>query len=831
MQSDFRTARLELITRHALALGGVVGAEIYLPDPEGGDLRLAARSLVEPASPRGEADLPSLLSPGPPEVQLAAVLDAPGPHPGVLSEASWVLPAAKAAWAEALGAAHTVASRIELPDSDRGIMVFALDRPPGPAQCVIMADYLQEASRVAESLLGGGRRRTSHRLEAVLDIGHAAILEDDLPTTLQNVVRHLREMLQADLAMIMLLDESGEALNLAAASMSEAAKASEISARIRPLRPIGSGSGATGWVVRNLRPALIADIREDPRAEHRGPRGPESAVIVPLIARGKTLGVLRVTKLAPSAYGTTELRLVETLARQIAVAVENARLYDQLREQNNQLAQLARLVESSRDAIFLVDPDRYIRHCNPATAQLFGYSKEDLIGKPVFVIVPEQDREGLAEAIHDELEQSGEWHGEITQRRKDGSEFPSEARVNAVFDDGGERIGSVAIVRDLTRRKMLETQLVQSEKLHSLGVMASGVAHQMNNTLAGVLGQAELLLRATTDSDARRYLQSIIQATEDGAASVRRLSDFARASPSEVYTPVDLVTVANDALTATAPRWRDQAQRDGHIIATSVSAEGPAWVMGSAAELREVLTNVVLNAVDALPSGGSITIQISQAQRDVCLRVTDDGIGMDEEVKQRIFDPFFTTKPFGSGTGLGLALAHGTVQRHGGSITARSEPGVGTTFEIHLPCAKGAGAQEVEQEPVPHALAFRVLVVEDEPILCEQLRAILSLDGHYVRVCDGGQAALAALDREEFDVVITDLGMPGVDGWEVAAAAKARRPTVQVGLVTGWAGELAGGEDLQARGVDFVVSKPYRLQTIRDAVARACGASATPKAS
>lgn len=821
MQPDLRTVRLDLITRHALALGGVVGAEIYLPDPDGGDLRLAVRSLAEPAEPGEEVDLPGLVAPGPPEANLAALLGAPGLHTEVLAEAGWVLPAAKDAWAGALGATHIVAGGIGLPGSVHSIMVFALDHPPGPALCVIMADYLREASRLAESSLSVGRRRTSGQLEAVLDIGNAAILEGDLQTTIHNVVRRLREILQADLVMISLLDDSNEALIPAAVSLSEAAEASDLPTRIRRARP--TASGLTGWVARNLRSALVADIREDPRAEHRGPRGPESAVIAPLTARGKTIGVLRVAKLASSAFSATDLLMVETLARHTAVAVSNARLYDQLREQNKQLALLARLVESSRDAIFLVDPDRYIRHCNPATAQLFGYPKDELVGKPVFVIMSERNPEGLAESIQRDLETSGEWHGEVTQRRKDGSEFLSDLHVNVVFDDEGKRVGSVSIVRDLTRRQLLETQMLQSEKLRSLGVMASGVAHQMNNTLASVLGQSELLLRATTDADARRHLQFIIQATEDGAASVRRLSDFARASPSEVYAPVDLVAVANDAFTATAPRWRDQAQRDGHIIATSVSAAGPAWVMGSAAELREVLTNLVLNAVDALPSGGSITIQISQADGDARLQVTDDGIGMTEETRQRAFDPFFTTKPFGSGTGLGLALAHGTIQRHGGSITARSEPGVGTTFEIHLPCAQTTGTPEVEPEPVPRPRAFRVLVVEDEPILGEQLRAILSLDGHHVRVCDSGQHALAALDGEEFDVVITDLGMPGVNGWEVAAAAKARRPGVPVGLVTGWAGELAGGEDLQARGVDFVVSKPYRLQTIRDAVARACG--------
>jgi CheY-like chemotaxis protein len=187
-------------------------------------------------------------------------------------------------------------------------------------------------------------------------------------------------------------------------------------------------------------------------------------------------------------------------------------------------------------------------------------------------------------------------------------------------------------------------------------------------------------------------------------------------------------------------------------------------------------------------------------------------------VAQRAFDPFFTTKPFGSGTGLGLALARGIVQRHHGTIDVRSSPGAGTSFEIRFPRAEPA-AHEPVAAPAPPAHRMRILVVEDERMLGDQLRAILSIDGHAVRVCGGGAEGITALDDEEFDLVITDLGMPDVDGWEVARAAKERRPRARVALVTGWAGEVADRSDLVERGVDAVISKPYRIQTIRDAVA------------
>ena len=242
--------------------------------------------------------------------------------------------------------------------------------------------------------------------------------------------------------------------------------------------------------------------------------------------------------------------------------------------------------------------------------------------------------------------------------------------------------------------------------------------------------------------------------------------------------------------------------------------------MGTITELREAVTNLVLNAVDAMPQGGSIRVQTQEEGGRAVLRVSDTGTGMSEEVRKRVFDPFFTTKPFGQGTGLGLALVYGIVERHKGEIRVLSQPGQGTTFEIELDLAEAPAVEEQEPKSFAAPRGLNILVVEDEIMLGEQLRSILSLDGHSIRVCNSGEEALDALD-EEFDLLITDLSMPGIGGKEVAKFAKARFPRMPVGVVTGWTGDFADGQP-GIPDIDFVVPKPYRVQTIREAVARAC---------
>ena len=769
-------------------------------------------------SPGGaEVDVDYLVSP--PELTpfLANALQNPGPHEQPLEQATrgQLSGPARQIAQELLGVSHLLACRIEAGPEVLGLLVFAMQRPTTTAERPIVKDF---AARVADALPAGAVRRdqpseNQKLLQGILAVADAARLagSDHLDALLGSIADRLRATLDADSVYLALPD--GVSQWQVAVSLSEVA--GELHAEWASGPSGEAAGGIAGWVVSSRQPALAVDVREDHRASaaHDGP-GPEAVMAVPLEVRGKTIGVLRVGSTGVGRYGGSDLDALEGLAQQTAMVVENAQLYLKTRAQNERLALFARVVASSPDAIVLADLDEHIHHCNPATARLFGYGEAELVGQRVCSLL------GVASLSALRLEEplgAGEWNRELRLPRKDGSAFPAEIHVSLVHDDDGRPLGSATIVRDLTARKELETQLVQAEKLRSVGVMASGVAHQMNNTLASVVGQADLVLQTANDPETKSRMTSIIQAAEDGAAAVRRIRDFARESTPENFDPVDLAAIAHDVLETTAVRWRDQALREGRPIETSVTVNGAAWVPGSASELREAVTNLVLNAVDALPTGGHIRIDLGAEENRVVLRVEDDGTGMPLEVAQRAFDPFFTTKPFGSGTGLGLALTRGIIQRHHGTIDVRSTPGTGTTFEIRLPHADPAAAAPEAPTASPTD-AIRVLVVEDEPILCEQLRAILSIDGHDVRVCPGGPAGLEALQTEDYDLVITDLGMPDVDGWEIARAAKAHRPETRVALVTGWAGEVSDRSDLTERGVDCVISKPYRIQTIRDAV-------------
>jgi PAS domain S-box-containing protein len=615
---------------------------------------------------------------------------------------------------------------------------------------------------------------------------------------------------------LILADEAG-ALHPVAQALSPAGE-EIMRGRVRSTVP--EEPGVTGWVARNLRPTLIPDVREDPRVRGGDSRAAESVLAVPLVANGELTGVLRLGALGANRFGESDLRLAEALARQTAVIVLNAQMQERMRQQNESLALMGRLAEASRDAILLVDPLGRIAHCNPAMESLFGFTKSELVGQPVKMLRSSGNLPETFEAIDTALTEVGDWQGEVLHCTSDGTEFPTEVHISTVFGDHGEPIGSVEIVRDLTRRKALEAERVQTEKLSSLGVMAAGVAHEVNNSLASVLGQADLMLRMTHEPQARRCLEAIINAAEDGAGSVRRITEFARPNSDSKFAPVDLAEVAQEVVRATAPRWRDAAARHGRFIDAQADATRPVWVMGTITELREAVTNLVLNAVDAMPQGGSIRVQAQEERGRALLRVSDTGTGMSEEVRKRVFDPFFTTKPFGQGTGLGLALVYGIAERHKGEIRVLSQPGQGTTFEIELDLAEAPAVAQQKPESFAASQGLNILVVEDEIMLGEQLRSILSLDGHSIRVCNSGEEALDALD-EEFDLLITDLSMPGIGGKEVARFAKARFPRMPVGVVTGWTGDFADGQP-GIPDIDFVVPKPYRVQTIREAVARAC---------
>jgi PAS domain S-box-containing protein len=373
----------------------------------------------------------------------------------------------------------------------------------------------------------------------------------------------------------------------------------------------------------------------------------------------------------------------------------------------------------------------------------------------------------------------------------------------------------------LTELRAAEASLVQRERLRALGEMAGGIAHDFNNALTPVVGYSELLLtqpEVLADPErTRRYLELIAVGAQDAAGVVRRLRDFYRQrAADDELTPVALPELVAQVVALTRPKWKDQAQADGRTIEVLTDLRPVPPVLGEEGELRELLTNLLFNAVDAIPGRGTITVRTRHAGERVRLEVSDSGIGMTEAVRRRCLEPFFSTKDE-RGTGLGLAVAHGIVQRHHGELAITSVPGEGTTVTLHLPVVAPAAALA----PTPAAAPpppLNVLHVDDDPAVGEVVAACLRAEGHTVQTAASGRAALAWLGGAHFDAVITDSAMPGLSGRQLAVLCKTVAPTTPVILLTGFGDLMAAAGELPP-GISRVLGKPVTRDTLRATLA------------
>lgn len=386
-------------------------------------------------------------------------------------------------------------------------------------------------------------------------------------------------------------------------------------------------------------------------------------------------------------------------------------------------------------------------------------------------------------------------------------------------------------------RRALELDLARAEKLKALGQLAAGVAHDVNNQLGAILSSAELLRDAVESGSGQRadvldHLSHLERAAEDAAKIVRRVQLFARRADDGPTSraPVCVGDLLDDVVAFTRPRWRDEAQAAGRRITIRVRRDAAPMVVADPGELREALVNLVHNAIDAMPAGGVITLTATEepvvdGTREAVLAVRDAGVGMDEQTRAHLFEPFYTTKPVGQGTGMGLAMVHGIVERLHGSIDVQSAPGAGTTVAIRLPSAGSpADKAPAQRDERPRRISSRrVLVVEDEDGLRRVVIRLLERDGHACVAVASAEAALELLDRGRgaFDVVLTDVGLPGASGWQLAQHVTARAPDARVIVATGWAAAISD-DQLASAGLtrSQLVAKPYRAADLRRAIDR-----------
>ncbi|MCC7366841.1 MAG: response regulator [Chloroflexi bacterium] len=668
--------------------------------------------------------------------------------------------------------------------------------------------------------------RRAERLLSLQRISTAVISRLDENEILDLVLTEARRLLEANGVTLYLWNETSGELQAHRRFPPERQRAMLVR------RP---GEGLVGMAFETRAPMWINRYRAWSGAMPDGVEaGVQAAVAAPLVLGDERLGVLLARKVAEGAtFDEEDAQVLGLLATHAVVAVANARAYAYQRESavrsSRQAAELQALLEALSEGVLLVDESGAVTSANSSAATILGKRPGQLVGQPLSAALPllrSSDRGADArQPVSAELLRA--LRGEQSEREIVG-EIDGDERVLTLrgHQFGPAGTGTVVVLRDVTDRRHAEERAAEAEKLRALGQLSTGVAHDVNNLLAAVLGRAELarLEVERGNIDAARLLEALSQierAAEDGARTVRRIQEFARVRTDANVSIVDLAKLARDTVELTRPSWRDAAQARGVTVNVDVDVQGGLLVAAEPLELREVVTNLILNAVDAMPHGGSLRVRGVRDGETVRLHVSDTGVGMSRSVARRVFEPFFTTKAEG-GTGLGLAVSYGIIRRRGGHLSVSSVPHGGTTFTIELPFADVS----VDEPPVQVAPApdrrRHILFVDDEPGLAAIVQRLMLLEGFDVTVCSGGEEAVATFDPEQHDLVVTDYGMPDLTGVQVAAAIKRRAPGVPILLVTGWGSDLDSSSP--PPGIAAVIGKPFRLAALVEAVKSALGA-------
>jgi signal transduction histidine kinase/CheY-like chemotaxis protein len=737
---------------------------------------------------------------------------------------------------------------------------------------------LGEVARAFRDTLGSLTRR-QRELVALLHANRALASSLDLDATLQAIVDQAATISAAPVVRLFMLDAEAQLLRCRVAKGLPVAVEQDFVVRV--------DESFSGEVAASRHPVAVADSLSDARLlhrEHAAAYGLVSYLGLPVQLGDQMFGVLVFNTPEPRTYSEGEVAFLSAFAQQAALAIQNARLFHGEHIRRTQLevirdvtAEITREIELPH--LLRLIQRRAMELVGAASGSLYMWNEASQLltleawhgGDPT-LDVPRKLGEGVI--------------GTVAQRRQGVivNDYPSsplalpifarDGRITAVLAEplvyrdrllgviGVNNLGTeqrfteddrhilrlfayqaaialenARLFSEATRAyetlRHTQEELVRSEKLRGLGQMAAGVAHDLNNTLAVVLGQVELLRLRIADPEMLDGLETLERAADDGAHVVRRLQDFARQRAGAPLGAVDLARVVQDTVEITRPRWKDEPQREGHLIEIRTLLDPLPPILGHAAEVREVLTNLIFNAVDAMPKGGTVTItahieaevgdresttgdgSVPADNRTIEVAVADTGVGMTDEVRQRMFDPFFTTKGV-QGVGLGLSVAYGIMERHGGSIAATSIPGRGTTvrlrFRVAPPRAEPTTSAHGGELP-----PCRILLIDDDADVRATLGSLLTRAGHTVYQAEGGAAGVALFRTRVVDAVLTDLGMPEVNGWEVARTVKAERAHVPVILLTGW-GEQPPIEPTGRGLVDRVLGKPCRIEDIQAAL-------------
>jgi signal transduction histidine kinase/DNA-binding response OmpR family regulator len=727
-------------------------------------------------------------------------------------------------------------------------------------------------------------RRRVAQSNFVLDVAHAITASLDVNTLLDRIVEQASVLLDAprvSLALVERMEPTPLIRFVAARGLSRGFTESlrplhwrdgTTAAAIHQRRPVWSAD-----LLQDPNFDLAPSTRTLVASE-----GYRAVLSVPLLAHERPLGALVLYRDEPGSFSDDDVDVMQLFAAQAAVAVENAALVRRAQSRAEKLTALStltrlitsaasshevfgavaeaagRLLDARSSRVWVDDPaagvlraegsyttDPVIRaaldrvteipHGQGVTAEVYAsrapvfipdlrtapnWLNPELVRLPNvrfyagIPLVAGDHVVGVLSVLFDARDEFSEEEKELARMLADHAAIA--IRQAQLYAEANRRRQDAERMAENLERS--QSSLVKSERLRALGEMAAGVAHDFNNLLSVILGRTELMLRRVREADTSRDLDAVRRAAQDGADTVRRIQEFTRTRRTRTFERVDLADVAREVIELTRPRWELEAQARGVGYEFGVEGTAPP-VAGRPEELREVLTNLITNAVDAMPAGGVCRVRIDAVDDWATLAVTDTGIGMAEDMRRRVFEPFFTSKG-PRGTGLGLAVSWGIVTRHGGTIEVESTPGRGATFRLRLPVPVTLPDVVVGRPMTPAPRPARLLLIEDEAEVQAVLAEMLQEAGYRVIVAKDGLEGLERCEREPVDVVLSDISMPGISGWDVAARLRARHPDIPIGFVTGW-GDQLDPDRLAGAGVAFVVAKPFQAHDILRHVAQA----------
>lgn len=548
---------------------------------------------------------------------------------------------------------------------------------------------------------------------------------------------------------------------------------------------------------------------------------------VPVIVVSGTIGEERAVALLKQ--GVSDFVLKESLIRLGQVIERSLREATDRRERRAADAELQLLKAAlcaAADAVVITDRHGTIEWINPAFTTIAGYSAEEAVGRnPRDLVKSGVHGRSFYQGIWNTILAGQVWRGEITNRHRDGRLYPEDLAITPVVDASGEIMHFVAMKRDLTVEKQRQAQLLQAQKMETVGQLAAGIAHDFNNLTTVITGTAEMeMLRLPACDPAWTGFESILKAGARASAVTRQLLAFSR---HQILRPelLDLSAVVTD--------MKEMLSRllGEDITMTVISPQAMGCVRADRGQMEQTIMNLAVNARDAMPAGGTLTIEIAEVELDeaeaathvslhpgphVMLAVSDTGVGIDKETLSRIFEPFFTTKDPGKGTGLGLSVVCGVVQESKGSILVASEPGKGSTFKVYLP--RVHGVQAAPQPPPAQTTVGgteTILIVEDDKTLRRLASRILQMAGYTMLTAGGGQEALQLLEQHDgpVDLVVTDVVMPGMTGPQFAERLTKSHAALKVLYTSGYTDDVIVRHGLLGPGTNFL-GKPYSMKSL-----------------